>query len=248
MTGMMIVTLIVAFLACGAVFAVVDSLAAGVMKRMKKEVFRYIKQYNGQLQDGIEQSDKGNDSVVPAKESLLHREEQLALPFVPKTQPMQKQDFFRDYRKIRESFQVSQEQVIAQIPPQEESMVACYHRVCSTLDKLSFDNLYEISSLSEANQLIVLEEILDEEEKTLLFEYREAENSSFDCAKFYTYLKNKKAECDDTIYCFTGTEVVVDGSGEGRVRLCTDPEVLEGFQLLHGGKLYDYGVRSSELR
>ncbi len=248
MTGMMIITLIVSLLACGAVFIVVDSLANGVMKRMKKEVFRYIKQYNEQMQEGTGQQGAVTVSAVAGADTLPDREENLAIPFVPKAQPMQKRDFFQDYRKLRESFPVSKEQVIAQIPPQEELVGVRYHLVCSILDKLSFDNLYEISCLSEEKQLVVLDEILDEAEKTIFSEYREAENRSFDCAKFYTYLKNKKAEYDDTIYCFVGTEDGADGSTDGRVKSCADQAVLEGFQLLHGGYLYDYGVRSSELR
>ena len=248
MTGMMIITLIVSLLACGAVFIVVDSLANGVMKRMKKEVFRYIKQYNEQMQDSMGAQNEVAATQIVGAEALPDREEHLAIPFVPKAQPMQKKDFFQDYRKLRESFPVSKERVITQIPPQEESVGVRYRLVCSILDKLSFDNLYEITCLSEEKQLLVLDDILGEEEKTIFSEYREEEGSIFDCARFYTYLKNKQAEYDDTIYCFVGTEDVVDESKDGRVKPCADQAVLEGFQLLHGGYLYDYGVRSSELR
>lgn len=248
MTGMMIITLIVSLLACGAVFIVVDSLANGVMKRMKKEVFRYIKQYNEQMQDGSVLQGTVAASTVTGTEGLPDREENLAIPFVPKAQPMQKKDFFCDYRKLRESFPVSQEQVIARIPPQEASVGEKFRLVCDILDKLSFDNLYEIGCLSEEKQLLVLDDILDEGEKEILSAYREECGDTFDCAKFYTYLKNKQAEYDDTIYCFVGMEDVADGDKDGRVKPCADQALLEGFQLLHGGYLYDYGVRSSELR
>lgn len=247
MTGLMIITLIVALFACVAVFVVVDSLANGVMKRMKKEVFRYIKQYNEQMQNETGQVEAVAEMAVTST-AVLPDEEKLAIPFVPKAQPMQKKDFFRDYRKVRELFHEQPEQVIEQIPAQDEKNSVRYRLVSGILDKLSFDNLYEICCLSSEKQLLVLEDILDEEEKTIFSEYCDNMDSIFDCAKFHVYLKNKQAEYDDTIYCFTGMEAGLEKNTDKRVKPCTDHAVLEGFQLLHGGYLYDYGVRSSELR
>lgn len=248
MTGLMIVTLIVSLLACIAVFVVVDSLANSVLKRMKKEVFRYIKQYNEQMQKDEGQAQSLEETAATATAVLPEAEDALAIPFVPKAQPMQKKDFFRDYRKVRDIFRAHPEQVIEQIPAQDESIGVRYRLVTGILDKLSFDNLYEICCLASEKQLLVLEDILEEDEKTIVSEYCDNVDSIFDCAKFHTYLKNKQAEYDDTIYCFAGTQEGMKKSADERVKPCTDKEVLEGFQLLHGGYLYDYGVRSSELR
>lgn len=248
MTGLMIVTLIVSVLACAAVFVVVDVLTTGIIKRMKKEVFRYIKQYNEQMQVDAQAEVAATMQSVVGADGVPEREEQLAIPFIPKAQPMQKQDFFSDYRKVRECFHGKQEEVIAQIPMQDKAVTVKYGLVCKILEKLSFDSLYEISCLPEEKQLLVLDEVLDAKEKTILAEYRESRNGVFDCAEFYSYLKNKQAEYDDTIYYFVGKEEDTEGITDERVRPCADEAILEGFQLLHGGYLYDYGVRSSELR
>lgn len=60
MTGLMIITLVVALVACGAVFVIVDVLAGGIIKQMKKEVFRYVKQYNEHMRYGS--TDRGKST------------------------------------------------------------------------------------------------------------------------------------------------------------------------------------------
>ena len=246
MTGLMIITLLVALLACGAVFVIVDVLAGGVIRQMKKEVFRYVKQYNEHMQSGTgAQEIKSQKNAAP--EERKQKAENLPVPFLPSVCPMRKQDFFQDYRKLREVFATDVNQVIAQLPKQNKANSEKYALFAGMVDSLSFDTLYEISSLPSQIQLEILREAFGKKEREVLETYLEQTEQDFDCARFYTYLKSKKAEHDNTIYCYVGSGHAGLQQTKTKVELCVDEEICEGFQLLHGNLLYDYGVRSSEL-
>ena len=247
MTGLMIVTLVVALLACGAVFVIVDVLAGGIIKQMKKEVFRYVKQYNEHMQAGTAIQGEAKVQASSAMEGVRMKEETLPVPFLPSVRPMRKQDFFRDYRKLRELFDNDMGKVIQQIPQKTQEETAAYAVYAKMLESLSFDTLYEISSLTSENQLAVLRDVFGQEECAVLEQYLAETEQEFDCAQFHTYLKSKKAECDDTIYCYVGKGSKAVQAADAKLELCVDEELCEGFQLLHGNLLYDYGVRSSEL-
>lgn len=241
MTGLMIVTLLVAVLACGAVFVLVDVLTTGIMKRMKKEVFRHIKQYNDIMQDTTAATVE-EDKEAKQEYAGFRREEQLAVPFLPSVRPMRKADFFSDYRKIREAFSVDSAEVIRTIPQNGQEQQVCYETAVSILEKLSFEVLYRISGLSSKSQLEVLDEILEEREAAMLAEYVEVSGKEFDCTEFHTYVKSMKAKNDDTVYCY-----VAPGRTAESGAVIVDDALCEGFQLLHGNLLYDYGLRSSEI-
>ena len=116
MTGLMIITLVVALVACGAVFVIVDVLAGGIIKQMKKEVFRYVKQYNEHMQAGTAIQGETKVQATSVMEGVKRKEETLPVPFLPSVRPMRKQDFFQDYRKLRELFDNDMGKVIQQIP------------------------------------------------------------------------------------------------------------------------------------
>lgn len=247
MTGLMIIALLVALLACGAVFVIVDVLAGGIIKQMKKEVFRYVKQYNEHMQNGTAAQESKEKQKYSATEDIKKKDENLPVPFLPSVRPMRKQDFFQDYRKLRELFNNDMDRVIEQIPKQEKKEAANYALYAKMADSLSFDTLYEISSLASEKQLEILREVFEKKECMVLDEYLAQTEQEFDCAQFYTYLKRKKAEYDNTIYCFVGKGNAGPKETDTVVKVCEDEEICEGFQLLHGNLLYDYGVRSSEL-
>ena len=247
MTGLMIITLVVALVACGAVFVIVDVLAGGIIKQMKKEVFRYVKQYNEHMQAGTAVQGEKKVQANSVMEGIKMKEETLPVPFLPSVRPMRKQDFFQDYRKLRELFDNDMGKVIQQIPQKTQEETTAYVLYAGMLERLNFDTLYEISSLTSENQLEVLREVFKKAECEVREQYLAETEQEFDCTQFHTYLKSKKAECDDTIYCYVGRGSKAVQSADAKLELSVDEELCEGFQLLHGNLLYDYGVRSSEL-
>lgn len=247
MTGLMIVTLLVAVVSCGAVFVLVDMLATGIMKRMKKEVFRHIKQYN-QLLDGEVADSRKQVADVKQENVCYVKDENLAVPFLPSVRPMRKADFFSDYRKIREVFCHRPEEIVKEIQhTQERENVSQYVMSGSILEKLSFEVLYMISEVSSEKQLAILEEILDEREREVLSAYRESTTRPFDCTEFHMYVKNLRLACDDTVYCFVAPGQSGQSEQLSQCKLIEEESLCEGFQLLHKNLLYDYGLRKSEI-
>ena len=147
MSANMIAAVIITVLSCVAVVFFVVLLSSGVLQRLKKEVFRYIKVYNAYLEEAAaKDEEKAKDTDLQIKEEAIGLPADPAIPFIAKNAPMQKQDFFADYLKIRSAFRANPAQVLKDFPKENPSAgnVAWYREM---LDKLSFDSVYKISCL-----------------------------------------------------------------------------------------------------
>ncbi|HKL80139.1 MAG TPA: hypothetical protein VJ888_06850 [Mobilitalea sp.] len=157
-------------------------------------------------------------------------------------------EFSRDYRNLKESFQFDRDKIIREISAlSNESGLETNHGLLKgLLDKLTFDNVYKLSVLYETEQLEVIREILSIEESVLLEDYIK-ENKVFSCLAFYQWLYIKSQIEDRQVQVKT-TEKGEDYSSLGtNIQTVHDTNLCEGFQILVGNKLYDYGVRKCEL-
>lgn len=248
MSANMIAAVIITVLSCVAVVFFVVLLSSGVLQRLKKEVFRYIKVYNAYLEEAAaKDEEKAKDTDLQIKEEAIGLPADPAIPFIAKNAPMQKQDFFADYLKIRSAFRANPAQVLKDFPKENPSAgnVAWYREM---LDKLSFDSVYKISCLQEEQQKEVLREVFSEEEREVLDAYVESLSYPFSVTEFVLYLKAKSREADDTVYLFAREpeNLGVTPTSE-QLKLCKDENLCEGFQVMQGNRLYDYGLRSSEM-
>lgn len=249
MSANMIAAVIVTVLSCVAVVFFVVLLSTGVLQRLKKEVFRYIKVYNAYLEEAV-----AEESKETAYTDLRGKEEENvgipadpAIPFIAKNAPMQKQDFFADYLKIRSAFQDNPARVLKDFPKASVSgeQVTLYRTM---QEKLSFDIVYKISCLQEEQQLEVLREVFSEEEREILDQYEVSLSFPFSVTEFVLYLKAKSRELDDTVYLFTREpEHLGLSANSEQLQICKDENLCEGFQIMQGNRLYDYGLRSSEM-
>ena len=248
MSANMIAAVIITVLSCVAVVFFVVLLSSGVLQRLKKEVFRYIKVYNAYLEEAAtKDEEKAEDTDLRIKEETIGLPADPAIPFIAQNAPMQKQDFFADYLKIRSAFQANPVQVLKEFPKENPSVgnATLYNEM---LNKLSFDSVYKISCLQEEQQKEVLREVFTEEERVVLTEYEETLTYPFSVTEFVLYLKAKSREADDTVYLFAREpeRLGVTPTSE-QLKLCRDENLCEGFQVMQGNRLYDYGLRSSEM-
>ncbi len=249
MSANMIAAVIITVLSCVAVVFFVVLLSSGVLQRLKKEVFRYIKVYNAYLEEAVA---KENEETTYT--DLRRKEEETvgipadpAIPFIAKNAPMQKQDFFADYLKIRSAFQENPARVLKEFPKEFASgeKVTQYKEM---QEKLSFDTVYKISCLQEEQQKEVLREVFSEEERAILDQYEASLLFPFSVTEFVLYLKAKCRELDDTVYLFAREPERLGLSATSeQLKLCKDENLCEGFQIMQGNRLYDYGLRSSEM-
>lgn len=248
MSANMIAAVIIAIISCVVVILAVVFLSSGVLQKLKKEVFRYIKVYNKYMEEA-----SVKESVAEENVSSLNEEDTFgipkdpAIPFIAKNASMQKKDFFADYVKLRNAFDKDATQALQNIPEFSKEEIAMGMCVDSMLEKLSFESVYQISCLQQEKQLLVLNEIFSQTEQEILKMYTE-ERGACSVTEFYTYLQGKSKELDRMVYVYSGQPERLGIQEESeQLKICRDENLCEGFQIIIGNRLYDYGVRSSEM-
>ncbi len=249
MSANMIAAVIITVISCAVVIFAVILLSSGVLQKLKKEVFRYIKVYNKYMEEAVASEQNMEKSVETERtEAVSELPKDPAIPFIARNVETQKKDFFADYIKIRSAFQNSAASALRKLPElseEEASMGIC---VDELVQKLSFESMYRISCLQPEKQLQVLKEILSEKEWNLLEQYREETGVVFSVTEFYSYLQGKSKEFDRKVYLYSREpkELGIQANSE-QLQICRDEMLCEGFQIIQGNRLYDYGLRSSEI-
>ncbi len=157
-------------------------------------------------------------------------------------------DFARDYKNIKNQFAFDQEQIIKDIylenkEKQDEQECKLLEEL---LSKLSLDIVYKISAFDSAEQLEIMNDIINQEEKSLMEEFLR-QYGNFHCITFYHWLYlQRKIKCNT---------ILVKSSKAGEdykhisdlIQVQQDNNLCEGFQIFTGSKMYDYGIRRFEL-
>lgn len=156
-------------------------------------------------------------------------------------------DFPEDYRNLKKKFSFQYKMVVKDIfltikSKEEKEYIDTLN---SLLDKLSFDNVYKLSSLESAEQLEVIREIITENEKAVLEHYMG--QNQFDCISFYQWLYMQRKLYDRQICVKVADEEHGVPENNELISVEFDETLVEGFQVYIGNKMYDYGVRRYEL-
>lgn len=250
MQGSMIAAIIILMFACLFTLFMVYSIASSIQKKLKKEVFRYIKIFNQYVEKEQEVKSEVAATSLDVKETEPVRlsEVSLPIPYIPKVQPMQNKEIFDDYMIIRRAFQFDINQMIDNLTRKIEPDIEKEEKVIrGILEKLSFENVYKISILQPEEQRGLLMEIFDAEEVECLHRYEENREGPFDCIYFVTCLKNRIRQMKRTIYVHTNTDFMMSKNHHERVCFCKDDKICEGFQIYYGDCMYDYGILKSDL-
>lgn len=251
MTVQMVASVIITGISCLLVLLLVLFIGSAVLKKLKKEVFCYIKLYNRHLEEGEgtkTHPDAADKRETDGAEQTHFQQAEPAIPFIAKSEPMRNADFFLDYLTIRNAFCQSAAEALRELPVQSEedkSYAACINRL---LEKLSFEVVYQLSCQRCEWQEAVLEELLSPEEKEVLNKYRMEQPGTFDITAFSLFLKEQSRALDATVYVYAREpqRLGIRANTE-LLQLCKDENMCEGFFIMQGNRLYDYGVRSSEI-
>jgi hypothetical protein len=163
--------------------------------------------------------------------------------------------FFDDYRRIKGKIDCSVDEALHEIcgfragqdfrhkgELRERNLL-----LDGLLDKFNFENVYRLSVLHPDEQLEVVGEMLSEDGNTLFAEFMD-QRTEFNGLSFYQWLYMQKKICDDTIRVKAAEmdESQLNIPDEELIREY-DKNMCEGFQIVIGNKLYDYGIRKYEL-
>lgn len=248
--ALLVMALITAF-----IFVLLRMLAANTGDRIRDKIIVQIQAYDVLLQRKeaeltalrreIEIENKKRNTKL---ESNQHKEVVPYGVFVLPETVYCREDFYDDYTRMREKFQFNHQDEILQIYQEHEQMQDM-ERIAlldGLADKLTLDNVYKISLFHSEEQIELLKEILNQEEQAVMEDYIRA-HKNFQCIEFHQWLSMQRLLLDKQCIVKTAhKEENYNGIGKW-ITTIYDENLCEGFQIQSGNRLYDYGVRRSEL-
>ena len=157
------------------------------------------------------------------------------------------EDLKAGYKAIRDSFGLSKserkaliEAAVQDAMSRHEGRGAAAKRL---YDELDFDAVYEIGMLNDTEQLEVLEERLEGEEKALLTDFlQDYGDYHFDITDFRDWLRDLETLEGNKVSVRCGDEEISEEEG-----LEFDDNIFEGIQVRVGNRLYDYSIKEREI-
>lgn len=149
----------------------------------------------------------------------------------------------RTYHQIRGSFPEDPNQALAILA--ENAAVRRQGDATRLLAELPYETVYQLSILSEDEQLRLLRETLPREGLALLEDYGRSRRK-FDAIAFYDYLQGAAAMEPQPPRLLVSP--LYPGPTPQGVAVVVDPDICEGFQIEMDNTLYDYCIRRRELK
>ncbi|MGI6145495.1 MAG: hypothetical protein ACOYED_06980 [Peptococcia bacterium] len=156
-------------------------------------------------------------------------------------------DFPQKYQIVR-SFAYNRKQCIKELIEQEKSEKTETYTslIKQLLARFSLDEQYNLSTLEEEDQLIILKEVLSAEEFQLVEKFKEL-HLTFDCLEFFNWLEEEAFRFDQSIIVRTAYQDEDYHQLDGRIKTQYDRNLCEGLQVIMGNKLYDFAIHKREI-
>lgn len=250
-----IAALLVMMLITAFIFVLLRMLAANTGDRIRDKIIMQIQAYDVLLQRKEaelsalrRQIENENKKQNTKQQTGRHKEVVPYGVFVLPEAVYCREDFYDDYTSMREKFQFNHQDTILQIY-QEHEQAQDMERITlldGLADKLTLDNVYKISAFHSDEQIELLKEILSQEELAVMEDYIR-DHKDFQCIQFHQWLSMHRLLLDKQCIVKTAhKDESFDNLGKW-ITTIYDENLCEGFQVLSGNRLYDYGVRRSEL-
>lgn len=236
-------------------FLALRFVATNINERIKDNVVKQLQSYDSIIQKKEAElaaiSTRVNLGQSSVPEYIINKNnsnQTVADIFLPPNAEYINNDFSSDYKHIKESFEFDKERVnkdITELCSKQQDNEETYSVVSEIMEKLSFDSIFALSALEGNEQIEIIQQVLNENEKNILEEFI-SDNTSFDCTRFYHWLDLKRSSLDKSIRVLSGDNNQWEGLPEN-ARFILDTNLCEGYQIRVGNKLYDYGIRKCEL-
>lgn len=147
------------------------------------------------------------------------------------------------YQVIRENFSFDLKAVLPELEKVAPSGVG---PATALLEKLDYDTVYQLSTLTREDQLQILRSVLTQPELALL-EDHVLVNKDFSVLGFYDSLKAIAASEPGKARLRVSPSAAQYCTCPGTVEILGDPEICEGFQIEQDNRLYDFSIKTREL-
>ncbi len=255
-----IAALIVMLILTAFAFAALRFITIGLSGRIKDNVAKQLQSYDELIQRkearlaAVMQELSNEESKYSGiRAAKGEAGEHLPEVFLPPVADYFNRGFAEDYRRLNEGFSFDIDKIIEELRHLKQNTDKFSNRalaqrselVGSLLGKLSFESIYSLSQVDGDEQLEIIRGIVSDLEMQLIDDFM-LFNSSFDCIKFYNWLKTEILIKDMRIRIKSSKDLSSVQLPEDVV-FEYDRNLCEGFQICIGNKLYDYGIRRCEL-
>lgn len=154
------------------------------------------------------------------------------------------EDIFKQYKKINETFIVKEKEIILDFIDKnlDTSDLKLYNTLDSLNNKLKFDKMYELSTLSSDEQINILKEVINDDELNLLNKYIDNITNEFNVLEFNKYIDAEMIKHDPVIYIKTGNKNDNFDNFGKYVKTVYDDNICAGIQIIYKNKIYDYAL------
>lgn len=150
-------------------------------------------------------------------------------------------DYGAVYKIIRNGFTSNPEQAIAE----HVSYTGQQGPATKILNELDYETIYKMSILDRDEQVSLLEESLEGEQKVLFDEFC-ASHRQFSIIEFYEYLQSVAVTEPRRAVLYVSPRDA-GRAYPGSVDVVVDETICEGFQIETDNKIYDYSIKEREI-
>lgn len=146
------------------------------------------------------------------------------------------------YQVVRGKFNFDVKSLMEQIPTSKDNSSAIIKNI---MDKIPYETVYKMSSLTNDDQYGLISECMDSSEKKILDEYMELHND-FDIIIFYDWIKSMHQQKNSEKVLWTVENEYDDLKKLGYITV-PDGDICEGVMIEANGKIHDYSIRKREI-
>lgn len=153
------------------------------------------------------------------------------------------EDFFENYKKVNDTFNIDKEQIINKFIKEyvKNNDNEKYNTLVKLKEKINFDVIYEIVKSDEKQIVKYLNELLTPNEKEYLEQYREKEQK-FDITSFISYINEQLDKTSPIIYVRIGNKYENYDQINQNIKTVYDEKIYTGMIIIYKGKIYDYSL------
>lgn len=252
-----IVVMLVILLMNGFLFMVFKGIVVNVGKLAQNNTVQQLSVYDELIEKKEQKLRQLHEELSTKKTWISSDDEQklssIIIPpinyfAIPEGDYLDADYFLQNYRTIRECFGVNCTQRIKEVL--EEYGASVYSSlIMGILEHFSLEERFNLCTLEEEEQLQVLKEVLNDEERVVLEEYLTL-HGSFDCVAFFDWLERDAPRTDPCIFirtCRQDQDFMRVANIDSRIRIQYDSTICEGLQIIMQNKLYDYSILKREI-
>ncbi len=155
--------------------------------------------------------------------------------------------FLRDYRRVKQLAMQDIPTLIDQVRRDADADGdSGLSPVAGILEKLTPEAMYELVTLPQKEQMLLLGELLTESEKGVLDAYM-AGTEAFDVIAFWNEVQDGAQTGSDRLTVYTSDPAADYSFVGGEIETVYDPSICEGVRILYRDKLYDYCLLRREV-